>query len=112
MVLYVKRNEKGDVIALSSQQLEGYERITADEAMDVFKHLYPDAIKMQVTHELHHTDTEMIRVIEDLVELLIAKNIIQLTELPRAAQQKIYNRKKIRRLLSDAIIPDDKIETI
>lgn len=112
MVLYVKRNDRGEVIALSSQRQEGYENITPDEALDVFRHLYPDVIKMQVTHELHHTDTEMIRVIEDLVELLIAKNIIQLTELPRAAQQKIYNRKKIRRLLNDAIIPDDKIETI
>ncbi len=110
MILYVKRNDQGEVIALSSELKMGYELITADEAMDVFKRIYPEAIKMQVSHELHHTDTQMIRVIEDLIELLIAKNVIQLTELPRAAQQKIFNRKKIRRLLSDAIIPDDKIE--
>lgn len=110
MILYVKRNSQGEVIALSSELREGYELITADEAMDVFKRIYPEAIKMQVTHELHHTDTQMIRVIEDLIELLIDKHIIQLTELPRAAQQKIFNRKKIRRLLSDAIIPDDKID--
>jgi hypothetical protein len=50
---------------------------------------------------LAKSDIEMIRVIEDLIELLIHKQLINFTDLPDATQQKILKRKKIRDMLRE-----------
>lgn len=42
----------------------------------------------------------MIRVYEDVVDVLIGKRIICLTDLPRAAQEKLLRRKHLRSLLA------------
>lgn len=49
--------------------------------------------------ELLRSDLEMIRVYEDVVDVLISKRIICLTDLPRAAQEKLLRRKHLRSLL-------------
>jgi hypothetical protein len=46
--------------------------------------------------ELVKTDTGMARVIEDLIDLLVAKRAIKFDELPMAAQDKIATRKSLR----------------
>jgi hypothetical protein len=45
---------------------------------------------------LNFTDCELVRVIEDIVEVLIEKNLIMFTDLPEAAQNKISSRTRIR----------------
>ena len=42
----------------------------------------------------------MVRVIEDLVDVLIGKNVFNFTDLPRIAQKKLLNRRQLRRNLS------------
>ena len=39
----------------------------------------------------------LVRVLEDLIEMLTAKGIILFTELPESAQQKILLRKRLRK---------------
>jgi len=46
-----------------------------------------------VMKQLSSPDTETIRVIEDLVDLLIEKKLILLTDLPVAAQKKLSERR-------------------
>ena len=41
-------------------------------------------------------DAELVRVLEDLIDVLIVKNVIRLTDLPQEAQQKIFSRKHFR----------------
>jgi hypothetical protein len=50
--------------------------------------------------EMRQSDLDMIRVYEDLVDLLIQKNIVLLTEFPEAAQEKLLRRKRMRAMLS------------
>lgn len=45
---------------------------------------------------LEKTDTYMPRIAEDLVNLLVAKGIIKLDELPEAAQTKLAERAELR----------------
>ena len=47
-------------------------------------------------HLLSLTDTGVIRVLDDLIDILINKNVIMLTDLPEEARQKITDRKKAR----------------
>jgi len=46
--------------------------------------------------ELQRSDLEMIRVYEDVVDLLISKGIICLTDLPLPAQDKLLRRRHMR----------------
>jgi len=42
------------------------------------------------------SDLEMIRVYEDLVDVLISKHVVVLTDFPQAAQEKLMRRKRLR----------------
>jgi len=50
--------------------------------------------------DFDRSDLEMIRVYEDLIDILMAKRIILLTDFPQAAQEKIVKRKKLRASLA------------
>ncbi|MGE4217956.1 MAG: hypothetical protein AB7G39_00810 [Alphaproteobacteria bacterium] len=49
---------------------------------------------------LSQSDTEMARITEDLIDLLIAKNLINFTDFPSEAQKKLISRRALRRNLS------------
>jgi hypothetical protein len=55
------------------------------------------------------TDQEMIRIIEDVVDLLVRKKIISITDLPEEAQRKLVTRDQVRMKLdrADKILADD-----
>lgn len=48
-------------------------------------------------------DAEFVRVLEDLIDTLISKNVIRHTDLPPAAQQKLVKRKGMRNRMQGAL---------
>lgn len=46
------------------------------------------------------SDLDMIRVYEDLTDILLSKNLVMLTDFPPAAQDKLMRRKRLRSSLS------------
>ena len=54
--------------------------------------------------ELEGSDAQIARVTEDLVSILIAKNLILFTDLPEAVQQKLLYREKLREKLRAPIV--------
>lgn len=60
---------------------------------------------------LVRSDYEMIRVYEDLTDILISKRIVVLTDFPPAAQEKLIRRKRLRSSLSpitEVLSPEDE----
>jgi len=49
------------------------------------------------------SDADFVRVLEDLIDTLITKNIIRHTDLPAAAQKKLISRKGLRNRLKGAL---------
>ncbi|AXS79344.1 tryptophan synthase subunit beta like protein [Dechloromonas sp. HYN0024] len=49
-------------------------------------------------NELDVLDRDFVRVIEDTIELLIAKDLILFTDLPPKVQDKLMRRKEVRQL--------------
>jgi hypothetical protein len=41
-------------------------------------------------------DADLVRVLEDLIDALIQRNVLMVTDLPIEAQQKLFNRKNVR----------------
>ncbi|MDO8958202.1 MAG: hypothetical protein Q7U85_00545 [Rhodocyclaceae bacterium] len=52
----------------------------------------PDALE-----RLAGSDQVLVRVLEDLIETLIRKDLIRFTDLPEAAQAKLLERRTLRR---------------
>ena len=89
---YVRRDTNGQLIAVSSEPLEGFEETALDaDEIDAFEHRLGDA-----KARLQESDRDVVRVLDDLVNLLIDKNLIRFTDLPAAAQRKLIERRGLR----------------
>ena len=55
-----------------------------------------ERLKKPIKDKLVLSDAKMTRVSEDLIDLLISKNLIKLTELPQSVIDKINERKSLR----------------
>ncbi len=51
----------------------------------------------------NEADADFVRVIEDLIDTLIMKNVIRHTDLPEAAQRKLMLRKGLRNRMQGAL---------
>jgi hypothetical protein len=93
---FVKRDEQGRVIAVSLAPEPGCDEEMAWDSAALAAFRLP-AIPAST---LDASDQGLVRVLEDLVELLVDKGVILFTELPDSAQQKIMHRHALRSELS------------
>ena len=103
---YVIRDTNGRVTGLSEESL-GVE----SEQLDL-SNPEVQAFLEAAKDQLSSSDTETIRVIEDLVDLLIQKKLILLTDLPLAARQKLSERQRMRselNVLDNLMVDEDDI---
>ena len=63
----------------------------------------------RLKQSLSELDAGFIRVLEDLIDALIANGVVRLTDLPAEALEKLCERKYARQRLHDSLnlIPDD-----
>lgn len=96
---YIQRDHDGSVIALfRDAPVAGAERLFPDHP-DVLAFLAIDSaasVAADPRDVLATLDSAMIRVVEDLVDVLIQKHVIMLTDLPEKAQRKVLDRKETR----------------
>ncbi len=93
--MYIRRNEQGEVIAASEEPLAGFVDVSSEDA-DLQAFLTSITIDGPADSRLRESDSALIRVIEDLVDLLSTKGIIRFTDLPAEAQDKLMIRKSLR----------------
>jgi hypothetical protein len=93
---YVSRNPQGEI--------ESLHRHTASTAEEFLDDQHPEVQAFVGHHtapqEFDQLDAEFVRVIEDVIDTLIVKNIINITELPERAQAKLFARKSFRERVS------------
>ena len=109
---YVNRNERGDIIQLLDRPIkESNEWLEVDHS-DVVEFLRQPPQANELKELLSVSDSDMVRVVEDLVDLLMEKQVFVFTELPEAVQDKLNRRKKLRHdvnVLSNLIGDDDNV---
>jgi hypothetical protein len=101
---YVYRDPAGRIVSLSEKRTEGFEEEVTPDHPDLLAFLHAAE-----ADRLANTDQGFIRVLEDLIELLIARNVIRFTDLPSKAQEKMLQRRQLRTALTTQLdlIPDD-----
>ncbi|MEH6446112.1 MAG: hypothetical protein V7784_19635 [Oceanospirillaceae bacterium] len=97
-MLYATRNTEGKISGITDTPSSSAEAIDKNHP-DVrgffsthYEHFSPDSF-------LDESDIAVARILDDLVDLLVKKNIIMFTELPNAAQKKLMSRRLVRTLI-------------
>jgi hypothetical protein len=97
-MLYITRDHDGSILTVSRLPTPDSEQhaVMGAEIQEFLgqKENRPD---------FESADAEFVRVIEDLIDTLISKNIIRHTDLPPAAQKKLLRRKGLRNRISGAL---------
>ncbi|WP_439105757.1 hypothetical protein [Congregibacter sp.] len=90
---FVQRDSDKRISAVSLEPQSGFDEQLADD--DPALRVFLDGVSGSSALAL--TDLEFVRVLEDVLEVLIVKNVLLFTELPEPAQKKILDRQALRR---------------
>ncbi|RZI84745.1 MAG: hypothetical protein EOP38_07785 [Rubrivivax sp.] len=94
---YVLRNTDGEIASLHRDPQPGAEFLPSEDAQ-VQAFMSGGAEPAQQFASL---DADLVRVLEDLIDALIERNVLMVTDLPVQAQQKLFNRKTFRNQLKN-----------
>jgi hypothetical protein len=97
-MFHVLRTPEGLIASLARTERAGGEFLADD---------HPDVVQFLGGQSrgpgFNEADAEFVRVLEDLIDTLMAKNVIRHTDLPEAAQRKLVLRKGLRNRMQDAL---------
>lgn len=100
-MFYVQRGADGTVSGVSVEpQVSGEPPLPANHP-DVVEFLLRHGDQAAATAALAATDTNLARVVEDLVSLLAERGVILFTDLPQQAQRKLLLRGRLRSRLGE-----------
>lgn len=102
--MYVKRSDQG-IVAVSAEYLDGFEMV--DPRDPELRAFLTEKADLDGNRRFRESDSSLIRVIEDLVDLLSSNGIIRFTDLPPEAQQKLMERKSMRGNADDLNLIDN-----
>ena len=92
---YVARDETGQVVAVSLMRDGAHPEAMLEDAPEL--HAFAGGLPEQ--DRLAESDLGLVRVLEDLIDVLIEKDLIRFTDLPEPAQDKLMHRRSLRRSL-------------
>lgn len=95
-MVYVKRDSHGRLLRVDHETFEGMTGEMAVESEELRVWLKAkEEVKARLA-ELHSSDLELVRVLEDVVSVLVERGVIQYTDLPEAARAKLDQRAVVR----------------
>jgi hypothetical protein len=104
---FIKRDINGEIIALFREQNAEAGDYLPPHHPEIQAFIEPAGNdettngESEVLTNMVRSDLEMIRVYEDLVDVLISKHVVVLTDFPQAAQEKLMRRKRLRSSFSN-----------
>ena len=103
---FVRRNAEGRIVALlDAEEAAAYPNLPGF-SIEKLPGTHPDVVAFlgtDPTENFNGLDASFIRVMEDLIDVLIEKGVLRLTDLPGDAQRKLLARKDMRRKLKGAL---------
>ncbi len=97
---YVHRDEKGTILAVYEDAIEGTEEVEpTDPALVAFVQKNIPSTEPE-GDEWIQSDLALTRVMEDLIDILIDKKVIMFTDFPEGAQEKLLARRGFRKEFS------------
>ncbi len=90
-MVYVERDAQGRLLRVEQKPFEGAEHmaVESEELQNWLK--VKEEVKARL-ESLHSSDLELVRVLEDVIIVLVDRGVIQYTDLPAAAREKLDQR--------------------
>jgi hypothetical protein len=106
---YVSRDEDGNIAAIYRSPMGGASEELAAEDPEIIQFLSDAGSAEQLKWELFVSDLLMGRLIEDLIDVLITKSLMNITDLPSPAQRKLMRRRHLRDKMqaADGLLNDE-----
>ncbi len=93
---FVKRDNAGQIISVhAGADDENCHEVAADDP-ELSAFVAANSVEASADGNFERLDQDFIRVIEDVIYMLIDKQLIVLTDLPVAAQRKLAERRNLR----------------
>ncbi len=102
--VYVRRDPAGAVVSLSLAQTEDHPEGLPVRHPDVSRLLQQLGPAREAFVE---SDLSLIRALEDLIDVLIRKDVMRLTDLPDSVQAKLLSRRHLRGSIDSLRLLDD-----
>jgi hypothetical protein len=111
---YIERDEAGRIIQVELVPFHAMTEQSEVSTAEIDEWMRQREIREASLLQLRQSDLEMVRVLEDLIEVLMSKGVISITDLPPVAQAKLTSRAQARRSLSglEGLISDDDDEDL
>ena len=98
-MLYVQRNAQGQLLRVEAAAFAGASESLPADAQEV-QAWYANQQLESSRLQLKQSDLDMIRVLDDLLQVLFDKGVLRITDLPAAAQAKLLGRVQTREALA------------
>lgn len=98
-MVYIKRDSDKKICAICKKDSEADLEHIDDHDPEVLQFLMQNGADKSLL--FLNSDLELIRVIEDLVSILMKKNLISITDFPPPVIEKLINRNKVRTQFQD-----------
>lgn len=103
--MFVKRGRDGEIIAVSRDMTPEIAEPLDTGAPELMQFLRGEA--SDTLGAFRASDLDVVRVLEDLVEVLVNRGVIQFTDLPDVAQRKLLSRKRLRQSGAFSLAEED-----
>jgi len=104
---YVLKNQQGAIIAASPDTQVAADWVEIDNADTEYLCFLDDELKKH--HTFRESDIQLARVLEDLISILIERNLISFTDFPSAAQKRLNERQSLRHKNKLSLLGDDDV---
>ncbi|MEE1926388.1 tryptophan synthase subunit beta [Pseudomonas sp. 148P] len=110
-MFYVQRDAEGQLLRVEPAAFAEATEILPADHTEVLEWFADDVVENSLK-QLKQSDLDMIRVLEDLIDVLTTKGVISITDLPPGAQAKLLNRNTARAALGglNNLINDDEVD--
>lgn len=97
---FIQRDELGQICSVSLSSQEGYTKCSVEESPEL--EIYLQQLE-EAGEQIAGTDKPLVRVLEDLIDLLIDREVIRFTDFPQVAQGKLMARRQLRAALNPGL---------
>ena len=105
---YIFKNAQGVVVAASTAESFGEDwTFVEDNSKEYLEFLENSLAKNAPFRE---SDIQLARVLEDLISILIERNLIRFTDFPQAAQKRLNDRQNMRKNTQLSELLDESLD--
>lgn len=97
---YIQRDNAGQISAVSVEQTGTIAEYIELDSPELIAYLSQCGAAFDFNGALAESDQALIRVVDDLVNVLVEKNLMRFTDMPEAAQKKLLERRSLRQSLT------------